>query len=301
MAVRLVLAVLAVALAAACSAPAASAHRKVSAGSMLTGVYEPLSPGSTWQVSQFAADTGEWPAVNVYYSKWGQPFAAAFAKDMAAHDGKVLVQIDPDGISLASIANGSQDSYLKAYAAAVLHFERRVIISFGQEMNGTWYAWGAGHVVPSVYIAAWRHVVDVFRAAGASNVTWLWDVNCAFPGSTPVSDWWPGSAYVTWAAVDCYYARPSDTFASLFGPIIASVRQVTSKPLLIAETGVGPDSGQEREAQIHGLFAGAKSDNLLGVIWFDESQNDGPYHQDWRLEDNLAALAAFRAAEKEYG
>ena len=90
----------------------------------------------------------------------------------------------------------------------------------------------------------------------------------------------------------------SDTFASLFGPIIASVRQVTGKPLLIAETGVGPDSGQEREAQIRGLFAGAESDNLLGVIWFDETQNDGPYHQDWRLEDNPGGSRGVQGSRK---
>jgi hypothetical protein len=236
----------------------------------------------------------------VYYSKWGQPFAAAFAQEMAAHGGEVLVQVDPKGVSLASIAGGGQDAYLRAYAAAVRQSGRQVIISFGQEMNGPWYPWGSGHVTPAAYIAAWRHVVDVFRAAGTANVTWLWDVNCAFPGSSPVSDWWPGSSYVTWAGVDCYFARPSDTFSGLFGPILTSVRQVTGKPLLIAETAAGPDSGQQREAQIRGLFAGAKADHLLGFVWFDEAQDDGPYHQDWRLEDDPAALAAFKQAAGEY-
>lgn len=287
---------------AACSGIPASrlAPAENRSGRVAVGVYEPYSPGSFGQVSQFASAVGEWPSILVYYSKWGQPFASSFAADAAAHDSEVLVQVDPDGISLGSVADGGQDAYLRQFAAAVKRSGRQVIISFAQEMNGNWYMWGTGHAQPASYIAAWRHVVTVFRRAGASRVTWLWDVNCAFPHSSPVGEWWPGSAYVDEAGVDCYYAHPADTFASLFGPTLDAIRKVTSKPVLIAETATGPDSGPQREAQIRGLFAGVKADHLLGFVWFDQAQHDGPYHQDWRLEDAPAALAAFRAAVKKY-
>jgi hypothetical protein len=32
------------------------------------------------------------------------------------------------------------------------------------------------------------------------------------------------------------------------------------------------------------------------VVWFDEAQDSGLYHQDWRLEDDPSALKAFTAA-----
>lgn len=38
----------------------------------------------------------------------------------------------------------------------------------GSEMNGNWEAWGYTHASPADYIAAWRHAVTVFRAAGAT-------------------------------------------------------------------------------------------------------------------------------------
>ena len=100
--------------------------------------------------------------------------------------------------------------------------------------------------------------------------------------------------------IDGYYARPSDTFSSVFGAVIGQVRKLTSKPVLISETANGPDSGAQRETQIRRLFAGVKSDHLLGFVWFDQAQKGSPYHQDWRLEDDPAALAAFRAAAKQY-
>jgi beta-mannanase len=213
----------------------------------------------------------------------------------------VLVQLKPEHGAVGAVADGREDAYLRSYAQQVRSFGHQVIISFGQEMNGPWYSWGQGHVPPSLFVAAWRHMVTLFRAQGATNVTWLWDVNCELGKPLPVAPWWPGSAYVTWAGLDCYYSQPSDTFSSIFGPTIAAIRKVTSKPVLIAETAAGPDSGKQREAQIRGLFAGMEADHLLGFVWFDEKQDDGPYHQDWRLEDDPAALAVFKAAAKQYG
>ena len=32
----------------------------------------------------------------------------------------------------------------------------------------------------------------------------------------------------------------------------------------------------------------------LGLVWFDISQDDGLYHQDWRIENSRAAEAAFQ-------
>jgi len=40
---------------------------------------------------------------------------------------------------------------------------------------------------------------------------------------------------------------------------------------------------------------------LLGLVWFDEAQNSGLYHQDWRIDNIPAALAAFRRAARHYG
>lgn len=268
---------------------------------MLSGVYEPDNPGSYGQVASFAAATGEHQDIAVYYSAWGQPFASAFAAQAHARGTTVLVQLDPDHGEVGAVAAGRQDAYLRSYADQVRALHYRVIVSFGQEMNGNWYPWGQGYVTPAAFIAAWRHVVSVFRAAGAANVTWLWDVNCNFTGGYPVAPWWPGASYVTWVGLDCYYTTPRDTFSGIFGSTISAVRSLTSDPVLIAETAAGPDSGQQREAQVRGLFAGIKADGLLGFVWFDQAQDDGPYHQDWRLEDDPAALAAFRAAAREYG
>jgi hypothetical protein len=264
----------------------------------LVGVYGPGAPGSWSPIAKFTDATGVKPGIVVYYSSWNQPFSTSFAQTAWDHDAYVLVQLEPKGVALASIAAGGSDAYLRSYADAVVAFGHPVIVSFGHEMNGTWYSWGYGHTSPAVFAAAWRHVVRVFRAARAANVTWLWTVNTVQGASSSLSRWWPGAAWVDWTGIAGYYYRATDTFGSVFGSTIAAIRAISSAPLLIAETAVGTTTN--REDQIDALFAGVRAARLAGVAWFDAAQQAGLYHQDWRLEDDPAACAAFTAAVVTY-
>ena len=260
----------------------------------VVGVYEPGAPGSWQQIAEFTDATGVKPGIVVYYSSWDQPFSTSFAQAARDHDAYVLVQLEPKDVTLTSIAAGGSDAYLRSYAAAVVAFGHPVILSFGHEMNGTWYSWGYGHASPAMFVAAWRHVVRVFRAAGAANVTWLWTVNSIQGASSSLSQWWPGAAWVDWTGIAGYFYRATDTFGWVFGSTIAGIRTFSSAPMLIAEASVGTTA--DRGSQIDSLFAGVRAQHLAGVVWFDAAQHAGLYHQDWHLEDDPAAIAAFTAA-----
>jgi len=264
-------------------------------GPIELGVFEPGEWASYQPVARFADVTGHRPSIVLIYSGWPEPFQTRFANLVHAHHAEPFVQMEPVGASLQAIAGGKYDRYLKTYAGQVRAFGHPVIVSFAAEMNGSWYAWGYGHTPAWLFVAAWRHVVGVFRAQGARNVTWLWTVNSVTVPSGPLREWWPGAGYVSEVGIDGYFFRTTDTYASVFGITIAQVRALTSDPILVSETAVGPVAGAGKIAD---LFAGARADHLAGIIWFDQAQHDGLYHQDWRLEDSPARLAAFRKASK---
>jgi mannan endo-1,4-beta-mannosidase len=276
---------------------APAAPRKVTlpvAPESYLGVYAHGVPNSYNPVRAFAAATGVRPDVIVYYSGWLEPFRTNFATTAAEHGAVPLVQMEPTGISLAGIASGRYDSYLSSYAEAVRGYGRPVILSFGHEMNGSWYSWSNGHSSPAAFVAAWRHIVREFRVVGAENVTWLWTVNIIdrhgrIPSPGP---WWPGDSYVTWVGIDGYYASTSTTFAPLFGPTIVSVRALTSDPIIIAETGVADNASQPN--QIRDLFAGIHAYGLLGLMWFDAIGKE-----DWRLI-SPSAISAWRQGAMAY-
>jgi mannan endo-1,4-beta-mannosidase len=255
------------------------------------GIYTNGAPASYRGVTAFTSATGARPDVVMYYSGWFVPFPAGFATTAADQGAVPLVQMNPDRISVAAIAAGRYDGYLSEYAEAVRAYRHPVILSFGHEMNGNWYSWGYRHTSPATFVAAWRHIVILFRALGARNVTWLWTVNIindtqdgAIP---PPARWWPGSSYVTWVGIDGYYLKPNWQFAPLFGPTIASVRTLTQDPILIAETGATPAAGQS--AKIADVFAGVRLYGLLGFVYFDATNYQ---RQDFSIS-SPAALAAF--------
>ena len=252
------------------------------------GVYQSDAPDSYAGISKFTATTGIKPKLVVYYSGWFEPFKAHFAATAADHGAVPLIQINPTDVSLSSIASGHYDGYLTSYAEAVRSYHAPVILGFGHEMNGDWYSWGYRHTSPQVFVAAWRHIVTLFRELAVRNVTWMWTVNIMHNGGrfAHPAPWWPGKKYVTWVGLDGYYYKPSWKFAPLFGPTIAAIRELTRKPILIAETSVSPITNQP--AKIADLFAGIRLYGLLGFVWFDTASNE-----DWRLS-NRQAIAAFR-------
>jgi len=256
------------------------------------GVYEKGPPGTYQPVSQFAEATGRRPNLVGYYSGWRVPFARSFAETVHSHDAVTILQMDPTHASIPAIARGGYDHYLRAFADSVRDFGHPVVIGFGHEMNADWYSWGYKHVPAPTFVAAWRHIVSLFRSEGADNVTWLWTINQDLSTTGPLASWWPGARYVTWVGIDGYYYRPSSTFTTVFGETIAQVRALTRKPVLLSEAGVGPRAGQS--AKIQNLFAGMRQYQTLGLVWFDIAQHQGIYHQDWRIEDSRAAAAAFR-------
>jgi mannan endo-1,4-beta-mannosidase len=262
------------------------------------GLYEPDAPNSYAGIDQFAQAIGRQPNIVTYYNYWLEPFQAHFARSAAKRGAVTLVQIDAKNISLARIAKGQYDAYLRSYAAAVKAFGAQVILSFGHEMNGNWYSWGYQHTSAPTFVAAWRHIVTIFRGQRTRNVTWLWTVNIIDTVDNHIPDpapWWPGTSYVDWVGIDGYYYSPSWKFASLFGPTIAAVRQLTRDPILISETGAAHAADQA--AKIVDLFAGVRAFGLLGFMWFNQ---DGVTKiQDWRIT-SPAVYAAFRRTANAY-
>ncbi len=262
---------------------------------ILIGVREDGIPGPWQPVSAFTAATGIRPRLILLYSTWRQPFPWWEARQARQHGAALIIQLQPWGNALSQIADGGYDGYLRSYARAVRSFGHPVVIGFGHEMNGRWYPWGYGHQPARSFVAAWRHVVTVFRRQGASNVTWLWTVSRVSPHR--YRSYWPGSGYVTWVGLDGYFATPQDTFAGLFAAAIRDIRRLTGKPILLSETAAGPLTGRQA-ADITALFAGVRRHHLLGLVYFDVNQHSVGMRQDWRLEDSPSALRAFRRAAR---
>jgi len=209
---------------------------------------------------------------------------------------QVVIELQPVHLPMTQIASGEDDPWLQqVFAPDLAAIGRSVTLSFAPEMNGQWYSWGTKRTKPADYVLAWRHIHNVLAATSAGRlITWLWQPSAMHFSTPSPRPWWPGSQYVDEIGLDGYYVNPGDTFDVIFARTIKLMRSVTTRPILIGETAVGPSTGHQAAA-IMNLFAGVRGYHLRGLVWFDISQHAGKFHQDWRLEDNPRALRAFIA------
>ena len=110
-----------------------------------------------------------------------EPWLAVF--DSARHP-ELPLREQRDRGGLGAIARGDYDAYVDRWAADAAAYGHPVFLRFAHEMNDPYrYPWGPQNNTKEEFIAAWRHVVERFRRAGASNVIWVWSPHVAY-------EWW---------------------------------------------------------------------------------------------------------------
>jgi hypothetical protein len=273
----------------------------------------PLAGVVTQDVPGWDAMTASHAQLAVSYVSMAVPLAPTFLHSvMRADDGaEPVIEIVPTSpgqpkLTLEQISGGTADTWLRELAAQIATLGRPVVVSFAPEANGSWYAWS--NDAPG-FVAAWQHVHQVI---GTSWVTWMWQMSATPTFSTSASAWWPGSGVVDWVGLDGYLYAPGDSFSLRFTAALGAVERWWSGPVIIAETAVSPalnvatppppPAPGSQAAGITDLFNGVAADHLLGLIYFDLNvcpplpSGCGPFKQDFVLQNNPDAVAAYRQA-----
>jgi hypothetical protein len=206
--------------------------------------------------------------------------------------------------SLSRIAEGELDEYLVRYATDIAELGLPVVIRFDHEMNGDWYRWSESKPSygnpPGSYVAAWRHIHEVFESVGANEqVIWVWSPNRVDNiGRLPSIDrYWPGDDYVDWVGMTGYM-RPSDTpadFATIYDATLSELRRVApDTPILLSEIGATERNGAKIPF-IESFFPGlADNPDVIGFVWFNYAISEDGNTNDWRIDSTEATFQAFR-------
>jgi beta-mannanase len=205
------------------------------------------------------------------------------------------------------VARGDYDFYIDAWAAGAARFRKPFFVRFAHEMNDPYrYPWGPQNNTKEEYVAAWRHVVDRFRRAGATNVLWVWSPHVAY-------EYWdlyyPGDAYVDWVATGVLNFGPIAqwsrwwTFGEIFGtkyPRLASF----GKPVMIAELGslaVGGDRAAWYRDALQSIPRGYPA--VRAIVFFNVRDDQTVTYQkvDWTITGDSVVASAVRSALSSSG
>ncbi|KAB1987720.1 glycoside hydrolase family 26 protein [Streptomyces triticiradicis] len=267
------------------------------------GVVDDKTPWQYGIVTTFTEEAGRAPDIREYYSSWGGDFDAEGNAFLWKHGHLPMMALVPSDTPLADIAEGGDDTYIRRLADQIASYDGPLALSFAGEMNGPWNSWGPEHAEPADFVAAWKHVHDVFEERGVTNVIWVWTPHVVDSGTpAKLRPYYPGDAYVDWVGLIGYYG-PIDgvAFSSLFTPTMRQIAGFSDKPVLIAETGVA--QSDQKQAHIRDLFRGAAKAGVIGVVWYDQRKDwpGGKQLMDWRIKTSVGALAAFQVESARNG
>jgi hypothetical protein len=250
-------------------------------------------------IEQTTAKLGRTPPVHLTYYAWTDDWTGGVTKaDLTA--GRIpLVNWEPHKINFAKIADGSLDTTIQARANGSRALGKKFFLDFAAEMNGD-EAWSDNNA--ALYVAAYRHIHDLFVAAGASNVVWVWcpNVTDIQGGNKNTMDYYPGDDYVDWTGVDGYNWGTTNggwqTFQQVFKeiyPLLAAKK----KPIIIGEMS-SAQVGGDKAKWIDEIIPTLRSNFPLikCLVWFDINKEC-----DWRISSSPASEAAFlRMANNAY-
>jgi hypothetical protein len=268
------------------------------------GAYIPGASEDPHRIDAFAGEAGRRPVVVLSYKDWSSlPFDRAELDSIWRRGAVPMITWEPwtsngRGFPLREIAAKRFDRYLRRAAGSARLWGRPLFVRFAQEMNGDWFPWGRGDDGDTArdFRKAWKHVVDLFRFHGATNVIWVWSPNQDSGGDFQLAPFYPGDEWVDWVALDGFnfggrVGWPS--FTTLFASSYDRVAAITNRPMMIAETGANEDGGDKAAWVLSALGREApRFPRLRSVIWFDAARPEA----DFRIDSSTSSLRAFRHA-----
>lgn len=275
--------------------PTPAAANRIALGVYVRGVEH--DPGA---LDRYTEQVGRRPAIVGAYKRWDvPPFHPPQLREIAARGAIPMISWEPwdandRGYRLSAIANGAHDDFLRRSAQEAKAWGGPILLRFGQEMNGSWATWqrGIAGTTGPRFVAAWRHMVRLFRRAGADNVQWVW---CPYVdnGKLPFMRFYPGERWLDWVALDGFnWGAPKawQSFSDVFDRSYRKLASVTSKPIMIAEVGSHETGGSKARWLRRALGRQLpRLSRVRAVVWF--SATDGA---DFRVDSSPAALTSFR-------
>jgi hypothetical protein len=240
-------------------------------------------------VTTLEAAVGRTADIDHWYEPWGDSFPT-WRQPWDFANGRIpMISWGKEASDV--ILSGADDAYIAARADGVKALGKNVFLRWFWEMDGSRNL--AYSQSPEAYIAAWRHIHDIFTARGATNVAWVWCPNASAFTSGSAQRYYPGDDVVDWICADGYNFYPDSSYRE-FEPIFAGFYAWASqrpKPLMIGEYGDQQAAPGQRAAWVDAAHAAleAKYPRILAVVYF----NSNSLH-NWMFYDEPDAMEAFR-------
>jgi len=207
---------------------------------------------------------------------------------------------------LKAIAEGKFDAYIDKWASDAKDLDIPFFLRMGHEMNDPYrYPWGPQNNAPEDFIAAWRHVVDRFKAQGADKIVWVWSPHPAYP---PYDIYYPGDDYVDWIGISVLnYGTVAPwsqwwSFEEVVEKFYTAV-DPHEKPMMLTEFGsleVGGDRSEWLSDALRSIPG--EYPRIHSVVFFHTSDDNTTTYKslDWSFRTDKKVVSALKTVFEEW-
>ncbi len=276
------------------------------------GLFREGAPANMELIKSFERKYGKKPVQVMWFIDWSYDFPVKECKKISSYSSIPHVVWEPwywgeEGkINLDKIIRGEFDDYIRRWAKDAAAYKKPLFLRWGHEFNIEKYPWGVpnNNKDPDKYIKAYRHIHNIFKSAGATNVKWVWCFN-NYPN--PDEEWndykkaYPGDEYVDWIGIDGYNWGATQTwsgwqsFQEMLRDQVREAFKRYKKPIMIPEfasTEIGGDKASWIKDILPSLKISMKQ--VKSLVWFNIKKET-----DWRITSSQKSDAAFKSIIKD--
>jgi len=261
-------------------------------------------------ILKFKHAFGKKPSLIMVYLDWGSYLDKEVVAQVYGQGCLLIVTWEPwsaltkGEIDFSALADGRFDSYIKEFAKQIKDIKETVFLRFAHEPNGNWYPWSGEKIGRHTYLAAYRHVHNVFKRLKVANTRWVFTINWEDVPKKNKSflNFYPGDNYVDYIGIDGYNWGKTQSwsdwqsFKVLFRDQVRLARRKwPTKPIMIAEF-ASAEKGGDKAAWIKELpdYFRTSIRDVDAIVWFDHKKET-----DWRINSSDKSLAAYKAIMKD--
>ncbi|MWA04205.1 hypothetical protein F8568_028270 [Actinomadura sp. LD22] len=220
-------------------------------------------------VSAFERDMGRQLDIVQSYRGWKSEFPTGLDTSVVGSNRYLLLTWA--GADTKEIVQGKYDALIRARAKAIKATGKPVFLRWSRDMDRASLK-DRVHS-PADFIAAWKHLRQIFTAEKVDNVAWVWCPSARGFGAPNAGAFYPGDDQVDWICADAppgadYEYRDLSETLKLF----MQWARGRHKPIMIAEFGVPKAYGQRRAEWLRAATRTLEDPQVKAVVYFDSDE-----------------------------
>jgi len=199
----------------------------------------------------------------------------------------------PLDAGLPAIANGAQDANIQRWARDIRSFRQPIYLTILLHVDRNWSVSSAvaNGGIPQDAPRAWEHVQSLFKAAGDTNVAWIW------APADPIhdEDYAPPETMID-VVLQSMIRYPDTPWPDPDTVLKALTARHPTKPLFLEVSASGPPD--EKAAWLERIVTAVKSyPNVYALLYHEGAPDLHPTlaaDEQWSLESDRLSLGAIR-------